>query len=88
MEPLIKATMVPPNIALNPSIAKSLFFLGEIEPIPPICIAIEEKLANPVNANVVMIIERSEIKFETLLKWVKATNSFITSFSPSKLPTA
>ena len=53
--------IAPPNIAFNPTFAKSLFLDGAIALIPPIWMPIEEKLANPHNAYVDMIIALSLI---------------------------
>ena len=43
----IRETKVPAIIAFKPNSVKIFFILGAIIPIPPICIPIEAKLANP-----------------------------------------
>jgi hypothetical protein len=47
---VMKAAMEPPIMALSPSLARSCFRFGAIPPIPPIWMAMEEKLAKPERA--------------------------------------
>jgi Bacterial Ig-like domain (group 3) len=50
MQADIKLAIVPAATARNPSLARSLFRFGARAPMPPICIAIELKLAKPQSA--------------------------------------
>jgi hypothetical protein len=50
--------MVPASIARTPSFARSLRRSGTSAPMPPICMPIEPRLANPHSANVAMVNER------------------------------
>src|ERR1700688_1032309 len=58
MDAEIRFAMVPAIIARRPNEASSRFLLGARAPIPPICIPIEPRLANPQSAKVAIVNER------------------------------
>ena len=73
-------------MARRPNRARSERRSGAIDPIPPIWIAMDEKLANPHSAYVKITALRPEIgslepKLPATFK--KATNSLVTVLTPS-----
>ena len=54
----IRFAIVPASIARTPSRARSLRRSGTSAPMPPICIPIDPRLANPHSAKVAMVKER------------------------------
>ena len=58
MEAEIRLAMVPASMARTPSLAKSLRRSGTSAPMPPICMPMELRLANPHRAKVAMVKER------------------------------
>ena len=54
----IRFAMVPASIARTPSLANSPRLFGAKAPIPPICIPMELRLANPHRAKVAIVYER------------------------------
>ena len=54
----IRLAIVPASIARNPSRARSFLRFGASAPMPPICIPMELKFANPHRANVAIVKDR------------------------------
>jgi hypothetical protein len=81
-----KEANVPPIKANMPNRDKSPLLLGASDPIPPICIPIEAKLAKPHKIYVAIMIVFSYLNkplFFISPKDIYPKNSFNTVFSPN-----
>ena len=56
----MRLAMVPASMARTPNLARSLRRSGTSAPMPPICMPMEPRLANPQRAKVAMVKERGE----------------------------
>lgn len=83
---LKRLAKVPAITALNPILATSSFRFGSIPPSPPIKIAIDDILANPHKAKVIIatVLGSKDVIIGPNL--LKATNSFNMSFCPIRDP--
>src|ERR1022692_2233995 len=88
MAAVMKFASVPASTAFNPRRARSDRRLGASDPMPPIWMPMELKLANPHSAYVAMMKDRgSSVSLIGPSFW-KATNSLITRRVPSRVPIA
>src|SRR5580704_14548656 len=82
----IRVAMVPASIARMPNFASCDFRFGASEPMPPICIPIELKFANPHNANVAIVNERGSSVPFIGPSMENATSSLTTIRVPRRFP--
>src|SRR5688572_13777094 len=88
MMAVTKLASVPASIARKPSRARSLRRVGASAPMPPICMPIDAKFANPQSAKVAMVNERGSSESFSAPSCAKAMNSLSTMRVPSRLPIA
>lgn len=70
MVAVIKLAIVPANTAFKPNLASSDFLEGANPPIPPICIAMDEKFAKPQRAKVAIAIVLGPRLIKPLLRLI------------------
>src|SRR5579884_802397 len=78
--------IVPASMARTPSRASSSFLLGASAPMPPIWMPMELKFAKPQSAKVAMVNDRGSSEPLSAPSREKATSSFRTIRTPSRLP--
>src|SRR5713226_4886599 len=88
MEADIKLAMVPASMARMPNLASWPRCSGASAPMPPICMPMELKLANPQSANVAIVKVRGSSVLLIAPSCWNATSSLITMRVPRRLPMA